>query len=80
MPELDDIIAKINELKEKLEKLINDKHDLIDSEVVSASKKLDEALVEYEKAIIRKNAGGKNKKSNNFTGDSTITGDSNGKK
>jgi ElaB/YqjD/DUF883 family membrane-anchored ribosome-binding protein len=73
MPELDDIVIKINELKEKLEKLINEKQDLIDSEVISASKKLDEALVEYEKAIRQRGEGNTNNKNNDFTGDSNKT-------
>ena len=70
MPELHDIIVKINELKEKLAQLINEKQDLTDSEVVSASKKLDEALNEYEKAISQKGKDTLNNKSCNSAGDS----------
>ncbi|NLC68895.1 MAG: aspartyl-phosphate phosphatase Spo0E family protein [Clostridiaceae bacterium] len=84
MSELDEVVNKIRELKNKLEKLINEKQDLIDPEVVSASKKLDEALVEYEKAIRKKHKGGINNKSNDIAGDpaaavadddSCVTGD-----
>ncbi|NSW91744.1 MAG: aspartyl-phosphate phosphatase Spo0E family protein [Firmicutes bacterium] len=69
MSELQDIILKINELKEKLTQLIDEKQDLLDSEVISASKKLDEALNEYEMAIRQKCNNNQNNKANNHPDD-----------
>jgi len=49
--ELEEIIYKIEELRKELNKLILEKQDLLDNDVVLASKRLDEALNEYEKML-----------------------------
>ena len=51
MTELEEIIYKIEELRKELNKLILEKQDLLDNDVVLASKRLDEALNEYEKML-----------------------------
>lgn len=49
MAELNKLICKIENLRKKLNDLILEKQDLLDPDVIDASKKLDEALNEYAK-------------------------------
>jgi hypothetical protein len=52
MAELEDLLKDINILRENLERLIDEKEgNLIDAEVVSASKILNAALNQYNKFI-----------------------------
>ena len=52
MAELEDLLKDINILRENLERLIDEKEgNLIDAEVVSASKILNTALNQYNKFI-----------------------------
>lgn len=48
-----EINKKVEELREELQKLIAEKDDLLDEEVIVASKNLDDALNEYH-ALLRK--------------------------
>lgn len=52
-----ELIAKIQELRQQLYSLILEKHDLQDSEIIEASKELDESLAEYEKMINKRYQG-----------------------
>ena len=52
MSELEDLLKDIETLRKQLEELINSKNDnLIDNEVIIASKILDAALTQYNKFI-----------------------------
>lgn len=51
MTELKKLICKIENLRKELNALILEKQDLLDPDVVSASKKLDEALNEYNNMV-----------------------------
>ncbi len=51
MGKLQNINRKINELREILHKLIEEKANLLDHEIILASKELDNALNEYNKLI-----------------------------
>ena len=55
MSELEDLLKDIDILREQLERLIDEKHgDLVDQEVVAASKVLNAALNQYNKFIDEK--------------------------
>ncbi|HHY24378.1 MAG TPA: aspartyl-phosphate phosphatase Spo0E family protein [Clostridiaceae bacterium] len=45
--ELNKLICKIKELRKELNTLILEKQDLLDPDVIAASKKLDDVLNEY---------------------------------
>ena len=47
MTELNELIFKIEELRKELNTLILEKQDLLDPDVIAASKKLDDALNKY---------------------------------
>ena len=47
MTELNKLICKIKELRKELNTLILEKQDLLDPDVIAASKKLDDVLNEY---------------------------------
>lgn len=49
----DQILGKIEELRNELERLLNDK-DIGDKEVIDASRELDNLLNNYNKMIIEK--------------------------
>jgi hypothetical protein len=51
MKSLDNILGNIEELRSKLLRLIQVKEDLLDPEVVKASKLLDRALDEYYRTL-----------------------------
>lgn len=51
LTELDKLILKIEELRDKLNQLINESGDLKHPDVLMASKKLDEALNEYQELL-----------------------------
>lgn len=55
MAELNKLICKIENLRKKLNDLILEKQDLLDPDVIDASKKLDEALNEYAKMKKKQN-------------------------
>ncbi len=48
MTKLNELIYKIEDLRKELNTLILEKQDLLDPDVVAASKKLDDALNEYD--------------------------------
>jgi Spo0E like sporulation regulatory protein len=55
MSELDELLKDIDILREQLERLINEKQgNLVDQEVVAASKVLNAALNQYNKFIYEK--------------------------
>lgn len=56
MPELEELLKRVEELRGRLNELGN-KKDLIDPEVIQASKKLDEVLNEYQKLVKEKEKG-----------------------
>jgi len=53
MNQLDELQARISELRKCIHRLIDEKGNLLDSEVLEASRMLDNALNEYE-AILNK--------------------------
>lgn len=54
MTELELLLDDIEELRSVLLKLIDDKDDLSDVEVMTASQELNQAIVKYHKLLIQK--------------------------
>lgn len=55
MTQMEEITTNIERQRRNLQKLINDKHDLIDTEIIAASQKLDKQLNLYLMGQNRKN-------------------------
>lgn len=54
MHELKDLIKKIQDLREHLDKLVVQKGNLLDPEIIAASRLVDKLLNEYEKLVAEK--------------------------
>ncbi len=54
MTELELLLDDIEELRSVLIKLIDDKNDLSDVEIMTASRDLNQAIVRYHKLLIQK--------------------------
>ncbi|HEX9061097.1 MAG TPA: aspartyl-phosphate phosphatase Spo0E family protein [Clostridia bacterium] len=54
MHELKDLIRKIQDLREHLDKLVVQKGNLLDPEIIAASRLVDKLLNEYEKLVSEK--------------------------
>lgn len=54
MKELKDLIQKIQDLREHLDKLVVQKRDLLDPEIIAASRLVDKLLNEYQKMVAEK--------------------------
>lgn len=62
MPEIEEILSKVEELREKLNKFSEDKSkNLTDPEIVSVSRKLDVLLNTYHELMMAKKKNFKNK-------------------
>lgn len=51
MQEANELLAKIDDLRKSLGDLLAEKKDLLDSEVISASQRLDTSLNEYNRIL-----------------------------
>jgi hypothetical protein len=51
MRDIEELMNKIEELRRDMEKVINEKDDLLDTETIRLSKQLDEYLVEYYRQL-----------------------------
>ena len=55
MEEINEVLMKIEELRKKMNDMINESDDLLDSKIIELSRLLDEQLTEYHRLMKKKN-------------------------
>lgn len=54
MSEIEDVLEQVEKVREKMNKMLKEKGDLLDPEVIAASQMLDSVLNEYYKILNKK--------------------------